>query len=184
MVRPVWPRYRGPRAPSVIVLSCDSDHRAHPQVISRSAWLQDQSLLARPVVDMALDGHRCANSGTCGFLSHTDYSEFGGYCCNRCKGSGGHRHGGYCQRLPITKHPDELTPLKYTIHLPSLGQVVCVFCGHDKHSLVQAAAKLFQSVSTILKTGTVKMRNMWDGHGMSLLESELWAYAGPLARSY
>ena len=25
---------------------------------------------------------------------------------------------------------------------------------------------------------------MWDGRGMSLLESELWAYAGPLARAY
>ena len=111
------------------------------------------------VVDMVLKGHRCANSGKCGFLSHTDYSEFGGYCCHKCRGTDSHRHGWCCQKQSITQHlskmtpPDELAPLKYTMHLPSLGEVVCVFCGHEKHSLAQAAAKLFQNVSMILKAG-------------------------------
>ena len=96
---------------------------------------------------------------------------------------GGHRYGSY-QGLPIGKPPDEFAPLKYIRDLPSLGQVVCVYCEHDKHPLVQRAAKFLRSASTILKSGTVQTRNMWDGRGMSLLESELWAYAGPLARAY
>ena len=96
---------------------------------------------------------------------------------------GGNRYGSY-QGLPIGKPPDEFAPLKYIRDLPSLGHVVCVYCEHDKHPLVQRAAKFLRNVSTILKSGTVQTRNLWDGHSMSLLESELWACVGPLARAY
>ena len=42
--------------------------------------------------------------------------------------------------------------------------------------------KLLRKVSTILKPGVLQTQGLWDGHGMSLLEYELWAHVGPLAR--
>merc|ERR1711873_211468 len=94
----------------------------------------------------------------------------------------GSNHSGNRRKLPIGMAPDESVPLKYIRDLPSLGHVVCVYWEDDRHPLVQQAEKLLRQVSTILKSGVLQTQGLWDGHGMSLLEYELWAHVGPLAR--